>query len=379
MQRRRLLFLAAATAAGLPGFAIAGPDAASRRSRVSFPRDFGSHPQTRLEWWYLSGVLFDAAGPITEHSEPRYGFQLTFFRVRGPARDDHPSAFAVRHLMMAHAALSDVAATRLSHDQRIARQFPGLAQASESDCDVHMADWFLRRDPDSPSSGSRYSAAIHGAIDLQLRLQALQPPLLQGEAGFSRKGPAAEQFSHYYSQVQLQTEARLTIKGRQRTMHGLAWLDHEWSDHLLGAANTQSTDKAVGWDWMGINLHDGSALTLFRLRRADGSTLWSGGSWRKAGAGNEAQNFGPDQVMLQALKHWRSPKSQAQYPVVWDVAAPIGRLRLNALIDDQEIDARATTGMRYWEGPAELLDPQGRRLGLGYLEMTGYAGAVKLS
>jgi len=49
------------------------------------------------------------------------------------------------------------------------------------------------------------------------------------------------------------------------------------------------------------------------------------------------------------------------------------------LMEAQEIDARASTGMRYWEGPAELRDTAGRRLGLGYLEMTGYAGAIKLA
>ena len=28
---------------------------------------------------------------------------------------------------------------------------------------------------------------------------------------------------------------------------------------------------AVGWDWIGMNLDDGSALTAFRLRREDGT------------------------------------------------------------------------------------------------------------
>lgn len=388
LQRRRLFLLAAAAAAGTSELANAGLNAEGRQKPLSFPRDFGAHPQSRLEWWYLSGLLFDGAAPINAQNQPRYGFQLTFFRVRGPAAAEHPSNFAARQLMMAHAVLSDIGAAGLSHDQRIARQFPGLAQASEQDCDVQMGAWFLRR-KDSPEgkdgSASHYAAAMqgssHGRFDLALQLLALQPTLLQGEAGFSRKGPGAEQFSHYYSQVQLQGEARLKLEGRQSNLRALAWLDHEWSDQLLGAADARSADKGVGWDWMGINLHDGAALTLFRLRRADGSTLWSGGSYRAASAGavGKTQNFAPEQVNLQALKTWRSPASQAQYPVAWRLQTPVATFTLHALIEAQEIDARASTGMRYWEGPAELRDAAGQRLGLGYLEMTGYAGAVKLA
>jgi len=388
LRRRRLLFLAAAAAAGATDGAVAGTQPTNHRSGLSFPRDFGAHPQTRLEWWYLSGLLFDGSAPIDAQSQPRYGFQLTFFRVRGPAAADHPSAFAARQLMMAHAVLSDIGAATLSHDQRIARQFPSLAQASEQDCDVQMGAWFLRRKDNTQGKGgasSHYAAAMQGKaqgrFDLALQLRAPQPILLQGEAGFSRKGPGAEQFSHYYSQVQLQGEARLKQAGQQSQWRALAWLDHEWSDQLLGAADARSADKGVGWDWMGINLHDGSALTLFRLRRADGSTLWRGGSYRAAAAGavGETQNFTPEQISMQALKTWRSPTSQAQYPVAWRLETPMAVYTLHALMEAQEIDARASTGMRYWEGPAELRDTAGRRLGLGYLEMTGYAGAVKLA
>ena len=57
----------------------------------------------------------------------------------------------------------------------------------------------------------------------------------------------------------------------------------------------------------------------------------------------------------------------------------IGRRHtLHALLDAQELDARASTGTVYWEGLSELRDAQDRRIGLGYLEMTGYAGRLRL-
>ena len=43
-----------------------------------------------------------------------------------------------------------------------------------------------------------------------------------------------------------------------------------------------------------------------------------------------------------------------------------------------ELDGRAGTGAVYWEGLSELTDSKGQRVGLGYLEMTGYTGALTL-
>jgi predicted secreted hydrolase len=146
-------------------------------------------------------------------------------------------------------------------------------------------------------------------------------------------------------------------------------MDHEWSDEILAA-------DAVGWDWIGINLFDGSALTAFVLRRADGSALWAGGSHREPGGAVRA--FGPDEVRFSPGRRWRSPATAASYPVQWQVSSPAGAYTVNALVDAQELDSRSSTGTVYWEGLSELLDSQGRRVGLGYLEMTGYAQRLKL-
>ena len=49
---------------------------------------------------------------------------------------------------------------------------------------------------------------------------------------------------------------------------------------------------------------------------------------------------------------------------------------LEPLFDDQELDARGSTGTTYWEGAVTALEG-GRRVGRGYLELTGYAGAIR--
>jgi len=255
----RRTFMQAGLLVALPAFGDSG---------MAFPRDFGAHNETGLEWWYLTGILNDAAGA------PRYGYQLTFFRLKGPvaAAADHPSAFAARQMLMGHAALSDLSAGRLRHDQRLARTGFSLAEASSADTEVHMRDWSLRR------TAEGYQASLRSApqgFALDLHLKTSQPVLLQGVDGLSRKGPQPGQFSHYYSQVQLLTQARLEVDGKSLTLQGKSWLDHEWSDQLLGAPGA---DQAVGWDWAGLNLDDGGAL-----QRPVGRWQLAQAGWQHAG------------------------------------------------------------------------------------------------
>ena len=129
------------------------------------------------------------------------------------------------------------------------------------------------------------------------------------------------------------------------------------------------------WDWAGINLFDGSALTVFRVRRADGGNAWAGGSYRAPG--QAVRNFEPDELRMRPGRVWTSTRTNARYPLVWQISTPQGEFELRSLLDDQELDARASTGNVYWEGLSELLDASGRRVGLGYLEMTGYAGPLR--
>jgi predicted secreted hydrolase len=344
---------------------------------LTFPTDFGAHPQARIEWWYLTGWLSPGESTTApSQTRPAYGFQITFFRSRSDVAPDHPSHFAAKQLVFAHIALSDVASGRLRHDDRIARAGFGLVAADPSNTQVQLRDWRLQRRPNA-SPGDAATTSIYqtqvqsdkAGFALNLELATTQPVLLQGQNGYSRKGPQEAQASHYYSQPQLQARGDLQLDGRKFSVAGQAWLDHEWSDSLLDA-------QAVGWDWIGMNLFDGSALTAFRLRRQDGSTLYAGGSWRKSAG--EVQNFAPQEVVFTAGRQWQSPSSGARYPVQWQVNTPAGSTQVRALFDAQELDSRSSTGTIYWEGLSELLDAQGQRVGLGYLEMTGYAGRLRM-
>lgn len=351
---RRALLLAA----GLAPWAGAARALPART--LAFPRDHGAHPDLRTEWWYLTGHVQAEGGRA-------FGFQVTFFRSRIESAQAMASRFAARQLIFAHAAVTDLQGRKLWHDQRIARAGFGIAQAAEDDTALTLRDWTLARE----ATGAYRTQVAAAGFALALACTPTQPLLLQGVAGLSRKGPELAQASYYYSQPQLRTTGTLAVQGRRFAVQGRAWLDHEWSQALLHP-------QAVGWDWIGINLADGGALTAFQLRRADGSALWHGGSWRGAGDGAAARRFGPDTVRFEALAHWTSPATGTRYPVRWRIHTPVGEFTVQALLDAQELDSRGSTGAVYWEGLSRLLDAAGRELGHGYLELTGYHAPLRL-
>ncbi|MGC2519735.1 MAG: lipocalin-like domain-containing protein [Burkholderiales bacterium] len=323
---------------------------------LQFPRDDGSHPQFRTEWWYITGWLRTREGGDL-------GMQITFFRNRPGIAETNRSEFAPRQLLFAHAALSDPQSGRMLHDQRAARAGFGLAEAREDRTDVLIDDWSLKQ------SGSGYAAEIV-ARDFRYSLQfrITQPALLQGGRGVSRKGPRPQQASFYYSRPHLQVSGTATFKGRRLEVSGDAWLDHEWSSEYLAA-------EAGGWDWVGVNLADGGALMAFRIRDRQGGTYWAGGAHR--GADGRVRILRPEEVRFTALRRWRSPRTQVEYPVAMRVAAGGLALELDPLMDDQEFDSRASTGTIYWEGAVRATQA-GKLIGRGYLELTGYWKPLKL-
>ena len=371
----------AATAPGAAASDAAPPGVTHRALR--FPADHGAHPDTHIEWWYVTGWLALADAPAAQRT-PDFGFQVTFFRTRTELAATSASRFAARQLVFAHVALTDLAAGArggggLMHDQRAGREGFGLVQTpGPSDPQVvRLRDWSLERvaAPNARELADRWRIDVRAdRFALALDLLATEPVMLQGDAGYSQKGPEPRQASHYYSEPQLGVRGQVAhAGGAARDVRGTAWLDHEWSNELMPA-------EAVGWDWVGFNLSDGAALMAFRLRRADGTALWAGGSYRPAAGSSVGamQVFAVDQVRFEPLRRWTSPRTQVAYPVEWMLTTPAGRWRVVALQDDQELDSRGSTGSVYWEGVSALRHEDGATVGHGYLELTGYAGKLRL-
>jgi predicted secreted hydrolase len=300
-----------------------------------FPRDHGAHPEYRVEWWYVTGWLESVSGPV--------GFQITFFRARPEEASDNPSKFNPRQILFAHAALSDPKRGRLVHDERAARAGFSLAHAELDRTGVWIDDWRLEL------RGKRYEAQIVARefeFDFSLFTNQL---VLQGDRGFSRKGHRPQEASYYYSRPHLHVVGKLN----GRDVEGTAWLDHEWSSAYMAP-------EAGGWDWCGINLFDGSSFMGFQMRN------------RKGGI-----HFAPPGVSFKPLRTWKSPRTGVAYPVEMSLQAAGHSLILKPLLDDQELDSRASTGTIYWEGAVRAFSKDAE-IGRGYLELTGYWKPMKL-
>jgi len=352
------ILAAALLALTLPGAsqppAVSAFDPVLPGRSLAFPRDAGAHPGYRIEWWYVTGQLDTAHGPL--------GFQVTFFRLRNREAEGNPGRFSPRQLLFAHAALADPARGSLLRDQRSARILADLVAAGTGDTDVRIDDWSLKRE------AGAYRARIEGtAFALDLALVPTQPVLLEGDGGYSRKGPADGQASYYYSEPQLRVRGRVRSGAEWREVGGVAWLDHEWSSEPLAGA-------ALGWDWVGINLDDGGALMAFRIRGQGGERVWAGATLRPAGGA--AASFGPASVRFTVRRTWKSPRTGTAYPVAIDLEIDGKAWRIDPIMDDQELDARASTGTLYWEGAVRVERGDGAR-GRGYLELTGYAERLR--
>jgi predicted secreted hydrolase len=341
-----------------PGFAVAD---GSRP--LTFPQDFGTHPDFRTEGWYYTGNLDTPEGR-------HFGFELTIFRVGLlPPTVELPtdSQWYNRSLYFAHFAVSDIATDHFYVFERYSRPGPGLAGAQADPYHVWLEDWSIT---EHTPGVYRLQAEGAGTI-LELTLTDEMGVILQGQNGYSRKGVNASNASYYYSQPRLRADGSLQVGGVRYLVSGLAWHDHEFGSGALNATQ-------IGWDWFSLQFEDGSALMLFQLRERDGS-ISASSSGTFIPADGISQRVQKTDFEINVLDTWRSPHTQGLYPAAWEIQLnePNCTLKVNPWMADQEINFPSVT---YWEGAIHFEGTcNGAPVrGNGYVELTGYAGKLPL-
>ncbi len=335
-----------------------GDWAAVERGRsLRFPRDHGTHPDFRQEWWYYTGNLRTREGR-------RFGFQLTFFRFGHGAFDEYAeSAWRSEHGWMAHFAVSDVENRRLLAWQDYARGALDLAGARAEPFAVWVNGWSVRADP--PAVDAQFAATLSASSEsasVTLSLQSDAPPLPQGEAGYSAKDPRGDTASYYYSLPNLDAAGMLVLDGRAFEVTGRVWMDREWSTEVL------SKDQ-LGWDWFALRLANGDTLMIFQVRGENDGHFRYAVHVDRSG---RARYFDPKDVLLEPVAWWQGETASSRYPVGWRIAIAAANieLSLSAAFEDQELNLDFT----YWEGVVDVegsVDNVSVR-GEGYMELTGY-------
>ncbi len=343
--------------AGVDGFRLAEPGYV-----YEFPRDHGSHDEFRTEWWYYTGHLSTKSGR-------RFGYQVTFFRraVKADQSDTLPSRWTIRHLYLAHVAVTNVETNQFRYSEKISREGLGKAGAETGRLHVWTDRWTAEATQEDPVS-HRLAVEWDGTA-VELTLHPLKPPIIHGRAGVSRKGEQRGQASHYYSLTRIATEGRVTIDGETFPVTGTSWMDHEF-----GSADLDK--DLVGWDWFSLQLEDRSEVMMYLLRRADG-TLDPASSGTVVYPDGRSEPLLREDVDVTARGQWTSPKSGARYPAGWHVTCPSLHLDIDVepLMANQELITRRSTQVTYWEGAVRIAGTTaGRRItGQGYVELTGYA------
>jgi predicted secreted hydrolase len=346
-----------------------------------FPADHGSHPEFKIEWWYITGHL-------TSEGDQRHGFQATFFRRASDVRPSpHPADtkistaspstpnFANDEFFLAHMAWLDVSTKTFRHEERLNRR-GWDAQAATNRLEVRNGNWSLK--DLGPDAQGQPKLELRGGIQADLfwrmSLTPQKPLVVFGTNGVSRKAREPSAASHYLTFPRLAVTGELRRGSKTERIQGEAWMDHELSSSQLG-------EGQVGWDWTSIQFFDGRELMAYRMRRDDGTTdAFSTLAW--IGKDGRVSQWGPDRFTWRGEGQWKSPRSGGTYPaaVLLTVPEPDGRpgptLRIEPLCADQELSG-GIAGVPYWEGACRVLDAQGKEIGRAFVGMTGYAGHLR--
>jgi len=327
----------------LPEAPLASPTPAPP---VVFPRDAGPH-DALTEWWYYTGHL------RSDRDGHQYGFEFVVFQVQ---RQDAPTGY------LAHFAVSDIDGQRFSHQAR------GAQGQSATGFPLDVNGWRLDRQASSDviQANMQIGSGAEPPFGLDLRLTDEKPPALH-HGGYIDYGPAGG--SYYYSRTRLNVVGQLSGAGREgEPVSGITWMDHQWGNFVVASAG--------GWDWYSLQLDDHTELMLYVLRAATGEATGVYGS--QVLADGSVHDLAPGSVLAESTDRWTSPHTGGVYPSGWLLTLPGGaRLDVRPLLDDQELWFPGTStavgvgAMAYWEGAVSVT---GDRNGLGYVELTGYAG-----
>ncbi|MCA9835496.1 MAG: hypothetical protein KC422_01215 [Trueperaceae bacterium] len=324
---------------------------------ISLPRDEAAH-RAPIEWWYWTGHLQDEAG----HD---YGFELTFFKAYAPENARLfgfiPAWWLVEKGHIGHFAITDLG-NKDFHMAQISDFGNFEASTSEENLDLRLHTWSAQK------IGEReyQIKAELGDKKLELFLTAEKPMALHGNPpGIQSMGPGG--VSYYLSYTRMAAEGVLKtnctlFSCEEHKVTGQAWHDHQWGDFTL--------DAYAGWDWFSLQLDDNTEVMLYFIRQPDGSYSTAAGSF--IDQVGQVKNLSSDDFSLTPTgKLWKSETTGAVYPLEWTLSIP-GRgleLLISPLLEKQEMNTRATTGIVYWEGAVGI---SGSHTGKGYVELTNY-------
>ena len=322
---------------------------------IVLPGDARMHPDAQTEWWYYTGHLHDATG----HT---FGFELVTFKLQGLKK-----AFPLSPINTAYRidfAITDEAAQTFHDVVSYVVPNPPKTVMSTSSLTIRAATAGTSVAVDTlpgPDLAYRVRGSMSaGAVDLMVG--TARRPLLEGGQGVVSMGSGG--YSYYYSLTNLRTTGTLTLAGHAYAVTGTTWMDHQWGNWRW--------DKIRGWDWMGVQLDNGTSVVLSNF---NGSRLVAKSA--DVSFANSTQLVTTKSQMTPSGPSWTCPGTGAQYPQGWHIVVPdIGLdAQVTPVMANQEVVDPLGLGATYWEGSCLVSGTlRGKPVaGRAYTELFGYA------
>jgi predicted secreted hydrolase len=321
---------------------------------LEFPLDHSFHKDYRLEWCYFVGNLQSAEGMDI-------GYELSFFRAKLDGRED---------IFPVHFAISDPKNKKHHTNDVLHRRFGSIASYSNSK--IQSGDYSI--EIKSPLEFEIKANPRGASMSLQLHLSILSqkeilPQGIDGVSPKSRKYP--DIVSNYYSIPRLKTKGFIRLDSKEYEIKdGLTWMDHEWSSPINQTENRIGS-KESQWDWICINLDNGTDIMAFNFRYSDKEQSESFGTIRDASGKIHYLKEEGYVSFLPKNKIWKSQKTQKKYPMEWNLKLGAYTLEISPTFEEQEFIADRSTRNSYWEGGVRVVGEYEGKIvkGNGYLEL----------
>lgn len=327
--------------------------------QVELPRDLYAHKNAQTEWWYYTGHMKTESGR-------GFGFELVFFKRRTDLDRFGvvPLRLLANPIYFAHFAITDASRGKFRYEHRKSANSPfdPPALTSAKRYYLQLGDWTVRE-----AHGMHLlRASMGGDLIFEAALKPAKPFVLNGEGGVSFKDHG--EASRYFAFTRMEAEGNITWHGDTESFTGSAWMDREFGTWT-------TTDNQKGWDWFSLQLDTGEEVMVYHIRDDVGrpSSFSSGAFVDQAGARTHLTR---DDFSLEVTAYWRSPHTDATYPMGWRLHVPgFGiDVAITPVIKDQELDTRGTTMIIYWEGACAVSGRHGDQetQGRAYVELVGY-------
>jgi predicted secreted hydrolase len=354
-----------------------------RLTKISLPKDAGPHNDSNIEWWYFFAYLNGDQGG-------KYAVMASFFRVgelevgkghyiihtvidlKRKKRFNFSSIDSKVKLGMLTLYLPFYLLLHPT-DSRMWRLYKTLLKGDIPQPHTHLKKARLKEHPTELVYGNhwlKFKGEDESAFDVilkeknsevQLEFTPAKPAVLIG-------GDGKPDDLYYYSTTRNIVNGTIKTDGGTEYVSGKGWFDHQWGrDYSLA--------KGSGWNWFGLQLNDGRELLLNEMTSGkpdssmaniiekDGSIRFTRG------------------VSFQKIKSWKSLRTNARYPVEWQISIPeFGMdLHVEATFPNQEMLIIGPI-QAIWEGTCKVTGKEthangkGKSLeGKGFMELVGYA------